>query len=54
MGQKLETFHGGHYYFDRYTHIDNDPEFGDFSPFGGWSYPNIKQYAGDISVCGKI
>ena len=42
-----------YYYSGRYAHYDNDPGFDDFSPFGGWSYPNIKQYAGDASVCGK-
>lgn len=35
-----------------YAHYDNDPSFRDFTPFGGWSKPAIKQYAGDKSVCG--
>mmetsp|Transcript_30474 Transcript_30474/g.85303 ORF Transcript_30474/g.85303 Transcript_30474/m.85303 type:complete len:216 (-) Transcript_30474:86-733(-) len=35
-----------------YAHYDNNPSFSDFTPFGGWSSPNIKQYAGDVTVCG--
>lgn len=35
-----------------YAHYDNDPSFSDFKPFGGWTKPSIKQYAGDASVCG--
>ena len=26
-----------------YAHYDNNPSFSDFSPFGGWSKPAIKQ-----------
>lgn len=36
----------------RYAHYDNNPSFSDFEPFGGWSRPAIKQFAGDKSVCG--
>jgi len=35
-----------------YAHYDNNPSFGDFSPFGGWNTPAIKQYQGDDSSCG--
>jgi len=35
-----------------YAHYDNSPNFGDFVPFGGWTKPAIKQYAGDATVCG--
>eukprot|EP00029_Vermamoeba_vermiformis_P012960 TRINITY_DN78_c0_g1_i1.p1 TRINITY_DN78_c0_g1~~TRINITY_DN78_c0_g1_i1.p1 ORF type:complete len:209 (-),score=36.46 TRINITY_DN78_c0_g1_i1:98-724(-) len=35
-----------------YAHYDNNPSFSDFSPFGGWSSPAIKQYAGDATLCG--
>jgi len=35
-----------------YAHYDGDPSFGDFSPFGGWSKPSIKQYDGDVDFCG--
>ena len=34
-----------------YAHYDNDPYFDDFVPFGGWSSPAIKQYAGTTSLC---
>jgi len=34
-----------------YAHYDGSPNFGDFVPFGGWSKPNIKQYAGDKTLC---
>jgi hypothetical protein len=36
----------------RYAHYDNNPSFSDFVPFGGWSQPTIKQFAGDQTVCG--
>lgn len=39
-------------YCHRYAHYDNDPSFDDFSPFGGWSNPAMKQYAGDKNECG--
>lgn len=35
-----------------YAHYDNSPSFSDFSKFGGWSKPNIKQYKGDTTLCG--
>eukprot|EP00048_Salpingoeca_helianthica_P015829 m.228805 g.228805 ORF g.228805 m.228805 type:complete len:237 (+) comp17602_c0_seq1:22-732(+) len=35
-----------------YAHYDNSPSFSDFSPFGGWTSPSIKQYQGDASACG--
>lgn len=35
-----------------YAHYDNNPSFSDFASFGGWSKPNIKQYAGDTTLCG--
>jgi GH25 family lysozyme M1 (1,4-beta-N-acetylmuramidase) len=34
-----------------YAHYDNNPSFSDFSAFGGWSKPAIKQYAGDVTLC---
>lgn len=36
----------------RYAHYDGKPSFSDFRPFGGWSKPAIKQYAGDKTECG--
>lgn len=35
-----------------YAHYDNEQSFNDFSPFGGWSTPYMKQYNGDTTVCG--
>jgi GH25 family lysozyme M1 (1,4-beta-N-acetylmuramidase) len=35
-----------------YAHYDNNPSFSDFSSFGGWSKPNVKQYQGDTTLCG--
>ena len=35
-----------------YAHYDNSPSFSDFSSFGGWTHPNIKQYVGDTTLCG--
>ena len=34
-----------------YPHYDNNPSFNDWYSFGGWSRPNIKQYAGDVGFC---
>ena len=35
-----------------YPHYDSNPSFSDFSSFGGWTSPAIKQYVGDASQCG--
>ncbi len=35
-----------------YAHYDNSPSFSDFSAFGGWTKPSIKQYKGDTTLCG--
>ncbi len=35
-----------------YAHYDGNPSFSDFSPFGGWSSPAMKQYTGTSTVCG--
>ncbi|EGC31899.1 hypothetical protein DICPUDRAFT_39207 [Dictyostelium purpureum] len=35
-----------------YAHYDNDASFKDFTAFGGWSKPYMKQYQGDVSECG--
>lgn len=34
-----------------YPHYDSKDSFSDFSPFGGWSKPAIKQYIGTTSIC---
>ncbi|KAI8074561.1 lysozyme [Gongronella butleri] len=35
-----------------YPHYDNTKSFSDFTSFGGWTKPTIKQYAGSTSICG--
>lgn len=35
-----------------YAHYDNSQSFSDFRHFGGWTTPYLKQYAGDVSLCG--
>ena len=35
-----------------YAHYDGRKTFSDFSPFGGWSRPNIKQFQGTTGICG--
>ncbi|EGG20328.1 hypothetical protein DFA_07452 [Cavenderia fasciculata] len=35
-----------------YSNLDNIPSFSDFSPFGGWINPTIKQYNSDVVECG--
>eukprot|EP01088_Endostelium_zonatum_P016248 TRINITY_DN430_c0_g1_i1.p1 TRINITY_DN430_c0_g1~~TRINITY_DN430_c0_g1_i1.p1 ORF type:complete len:214 (-),score=44.97 TRINITY_DN430_c0_g1_i1:55-696(-) len=35
-----------------YAHYDGTQNFGDFSPFGGWTHPYMKQYKGTTSLCG--
>lgn len=34
-----------------YAHYDNNPSYSDFTAFGGWTKPNIKQYQGTTSLC---
>lgn len=34
-----------------YAHYDNQPNFNDFNPFGGWNRPAWKQYSGDQILC---
>ena len=34
-----------------YAHYDYDPSFSDWTSFGGWSWPKIKQYAGNEEFC---
>lgn len=47
-----DSYTGGSSHQLWYAHYDNDPSFSDFSPFGGWSRPSIKQYSADRSICG--
>jgi GH25 family lysozyme M1 (1,4-beta-N-acetylmuramidase) len=34
-----------------YPHYDNNPSYSDFSSFGGWTKPAMKQYIGTTSIC---
>jgi GH25 family lysozyme M1 (1,4-beta-N-acetylmuramidase) len=34
-----------------YAHYDNKASFSDFSAFGGWTKPSIKQYVGTTGIC---
>jgi len=43
---------GGSAYPLWYAHYDGDPSFDDFSAFGGWNSPAIKQYQGSTNICG--
>jgi len=46
------SYSGGKSYPLWYAHYDNVASFSDFSPFGGWTTPYMKQYMGDVTVCG--
>lgn len=35
-----------------YAHYDHIANFSDWTEFGGWSVPTIKQYAGTTNDCG--
>jgi hypothetical protein len=35
-----------------YAKYDNSPAFGDYAQIGGWSVPDMKQYLGDVTICG--
>jgi GH25 family lysozyme M1 (1,4-beta-N-acetylmuramidase) len=35
-----------------YAHYDGSASFSDFSAFGGWTKPHMKQYQGDTTLCG--
>lgn len=35
-----------------YARYDKLPNFNDFTPIGGWEKPEMKQYDGDVIVCG--
>jgi len=45
------SFHGGSAYPLWYAHYDGVQSFSDFSSFGGWTKPYMKQYAGDLTLC---
>ncbi|MCG7205183.1 glycoside hydrolase family 25 protein [Streptomyces arenae] len=48
----MGSYTGGSSFPLWYTHYDGKQSFSDFSPFGGWTKPNIKQYAGDVELGG--
>jgi hypothetical protein len=35
-----------------YVSLDNKASFNGFAAFGGWTNPNLKQFQGNVSVCG--
>ena len=35
-----------------YAHYDDDASFSDFTGYGGWARPAMKQYDGNLVVCG--
>jgi len=48
------SYTGGSAYPLWYAHYQAppDPSFDDFSAFGGWKSPSMKQYSGDDTDCG--
>ncbi|EGD80171.1 glycoside hydrolase family 25 protein [Salpingoeca rosetta] len=48
----MGDWHGGSDLPLWYAHYDGKASFSDFRPFGGWHKPSMKQYAGNINVCG--
>eukprot|EP01112_Ceratiomyxa_fruticulosa_P020680 TRINITY_DN7129_c0_g1_i5.p1 TRINITY_DN7129_c0_g1~~TRINITY_DN7129_c0_g1_i5.p1 ORF type:complete len:219 (-),score=33.28 TRINITY_DN7129_c0_g1_i5:92-748(-) len=42
---------GGSPYPLWYAHYDGSASFSDFSAFGGWTKPSIKQFAGTTAIC---
>jgi len=44
-------YDGGKAYPLWYAHYDNVQSFSDFAAFGGWTKPDRKQYAGDVTLC---
>mmetsp|Transcript_2116 Transcript_2116/g.3022 ORF Transcript_2116/g.3022 Transcript_2116/m.3022 type:complete len:162 (+) Transcript_2116:902-1387(+) len=47
------SYTGGKDYPLWYAHYQSPPQpnFNDFKSFGGWTRPNMKQYAGDVTLC---
>lgn len=48
----MGSYSGGSSFPLWYAHYDGEQSFGDFTSFGGWTKPNMKQYAGSVSICG--
>jgi GH25 family lysozyme M1 (1,4-beta-N-acetylmuramidase) len=36
-----------------FAHYNGQRNFDDFVPFGGWQMPTMKQFSGDVQICGK-
>ena len=34
-----------------FAHYNDDPSFASFDAFGGWTWPKIKQYSGNVNFC---
>lgn len=47
-----DTYTGGSSFPLWYAHYDNNPSFSDFTSFGGWSEPAVKQYDDNGEACG--
>lgn len=41
------------YNMARYARYDKKPSFEGFKPFGGWTYPAMKQFWGGVIVSGR-
>jgi len=50
----MGTYNGGSTMRLWYPRYQNPPQpnFNDFTAFGGWSTPWAKQYVGDTTICG--
>ena len=40
-----------HFTFRYVDWVDDTPSLSGYRPFGGWTLPTMKQYAGDTIVC---
>nr|BFD87085.1 hypothetical protein StreXyl84_64860 [Streptomyces sp. Xyl84] len=48
----MGSYTGGSAFPLWYAHYDGKQTFNDFSAFGGWTKPSIKQYHGGVELCG--
>jgi len=46
------SYHGASQHELWYAHYDGHESFSDFTSFGGWTKPTIKQFRGDVNLCG--
>lgn len=47
----MGNWDGARFYPLWYPHYDGSPSYSDFVPFGGWTSPSMKQFAGDSWIC---